>query len=35
VASCWIFLCKNCIMMHGSTNVKFKLTHQETVLFIH
>jgi hypothetical protein len=23
VASCWGFLCKNCTMMHGSTNVKF------------
>jgi hypothetical protein len=22
VASCWVFLCKNCTMMHGSTNVK-------------
>jgi len=21
--SCWIFHCKNCTMMHGSTNIKF------------
>jgi len=23
VASCWVFPCKNCIMMHRSTNIKF------------
>jgi hypothetical protein len=22
IASCWVVLCKNCTMMHGSTNVK-------------
>jgi len=22
VASCWVFLCMNCTMMHGSTNIK-------------
>jgi len=25
VASCWVFHCKNCAMMHGSTNIKCTL----------
>jgi len=33
VASCWIFFCMNCTMMHGSTNIKF-MTSVTVVMFV-
>jgi len=34
VASCWIFYCKNCTMMHRSTNIKFVISSDPDMLFL-